>query len=854
MTPAAYLLDRELGRGGMATVYLARDRKHDREVAVKVLHPELAVLLGAERFLREIRVIATLQHPHIVGLIDSGVFGPEDGELAGRPYYVMPFVAGQSLRERLEREGQLPVKEAVRIAGEVAAALDYAHRHGIVHRDIKPENILLAEGSALVTDFGIALAVEQAGGERMTQTGLSLGTPSYMSPEQAMGERTITARSDIYALGAVTYEMLTGEPPFTGPTVQAVVARVLSEAPRPIRTARPTVSAEVEAAIFRALERIPADRFASAAEFSAALDAPAGTAGVPSPRRSRMHAVSILPWAALLVAVLVAGFALSRPRAATAPPVYRFLVSLPPNAALVGDILSVMALSPDGTMLAYNGRDTLGLRRLYLRRMDALEPAPVPGSENAAAPVFSPDGKWLAFRTGSSMVRVPLAGGPAEPICEVGGLVRPTWLGRDTLVFADPRGINVCTPGAEAMTVLAADSGDSFQLPHALPGDRTILFGAARRGSTRIVAYRIGDRAVKDLGLAGTDPHYVETGHLVYLAPDGLVRAAAFDLGALEVRGEGVVVDETLPVTFSQALLAISRNGTMVTSRIAGEYALELVDRTGRGERLLARTGGFAEPSVSPDGRHVVARLGEDVWLLDRSQGALTRLTFERDASRPVWSPDGRDVAYVRQEGADMDLRIIAADGSGPARALPSTTLEPWEVELTPDGRSLVARTAGGPGSRDIWLLPRDGSSPPAGLLTTPADEVAPTVSRDGRWMAYVSNESGRAEVYVRAFPGMGGRYQVSLAGGAEPVWSRDGRELFYRNGGALYSAAVRAGGGFEIASRTRLFVEPEYAFDLTHRYYDVTPDGRFVMIRDLEGGSRLNVTLNWFQNVRPGR
>ncbi|HEU4828363.1 MAG TPA: protein kinase, partial [Gemmatimonadales bacterium] len=562
MTTAPYLLDRELGRGGMATVYLARDRKHDRQVAIKVLHPELAVLLGTERFLREIRVIATLQHPHIVGLIDSGVFGPDDGELAGRPYYVMPYVPGQSLRERLEREGQLAVKEALRIAGEVAAALDYAHRHGIVHRDIKPENILLAEGSALVTDFGIALAVEQAGGERMTQTGLSLGTPSYMSPEQAMGERAITARSDIYALGAVTYEMLTGEPPFTGPTVQAVVARVLSEPPRPIRSTRPSVSAEVEAAILRALERIPADRFASAAEFAAALDAPAGSvtaAGAAPVRRPRMRVASIIPWAALLVTALVVGFALARPRETTVPPVYRFLVSLPPNAAVVDDILSVMALSPDGTVLAYNGRDTLGLRRLYLRRMDALESAPVPGSENAAAPVFSPDGRWLAFRTGSRMVRVPLAGGPAEPICEVGGLVRPTWLGRDALVFADPRGINLCTPGEAATTVLAADSGDSFQLPHALPGDRTILFGITRGDSSRIVAYDIGDRAVKDLGLAGTDPHYVETGHLVYLAPDGLVRAVGFDLDALEVRGEGVVVDETLPVTYSQALLAISR-------------------------------------------------------------------------------------------------------------------------------------------------------------------------------------------------------------------------------------------------------------------------------------------------------
>jgi len=268
---STYALQRELGRGGMATVYLAHDRKHDRRVAVKVLHPELAAVLGVERFLNEIRVTANLQHPHILGLIDSGVLGDDTGELRGRPYYVMPFVQGESLRQRLEREGQLPVADALRIATEVASALDYAHRHGVIHRDIKPENILLHDGSALVADFGIALAVQQAGGARMTQTGLSLGTPQYMSPEQTTGERTITARSDIYALGAVTYEMLAGEPPFTGPSIQAIVARLMAETPRALTVQRRSVPAHVEAAVLQALEKLPADRFATAAEFAGAL-------------------------------------------------------------------------------------------------------------------------------------------------------------------------------------------------------------------------------------------------------------------------------------------------------------------------------------------------------------------------------------------------------------------------------------------------------------------------------------------------------------------------------------------------------------------------------------------------------
>ncbi|HEX5576257.1 MAG TPA: serine/threonine-protein kinase, partial [Gemmatimonadales bacterium] len=424
-----YVLQQELGRGGMATVYLARDCKHDRRVAIKVLHAELAALLGTDRFVQEIRVIATLQHPHIVGLIDSGIFSREAGPLAGRPYYVMPYVPGESLRQRLEREGQLSVPEAIRIATEVASALDYAHRQHVIHRDIKPENILLLDGAALVTDFGIALAVQQAGGERMTQTGLSLGTPQYMSPEQAMGERVITPRSDIYALGAVTYEMLAGEPPFTGPTVQAIVARLMAETPRPLTVLRRTVPAHVDGAVLQALEKLPADRFASAAEFAAALG---NSAYVSRPatqlvrKAAGARAMSWLPWALLAAALGIIALGTLRPKAVLpAPPMYRFDVVLPENAAWVGDIFSVMALSPDGTTLVYNGQDSTGQRRLYLRAMDRLEPSPIPGSENGAAPFFSPDGRSIGFRLGTRLVKAAVSGGAPEAICESGGLVRP---------------------------------------------------------------------------------------------------------------------------------------------------------------------------------------------------------------------------------------------------------------------------------------------------------------------------------------------------------------------------------------------------------------------------------------------
>src|SRR6185503_10126916 len=293
-----YRIQRELGEGGMATVYLAQDLKHDRRVAIKVLKPELAVVIGADRFLREIKTIATLQHPHILGLIDSG-------EVNGTAYYVMPFVEGESLRDRLRREKQLPIGDAIRTATEVAAALDYAHRHGVIHRDIKPENIMLHDGSALVADFGIALAVSSAGGgSRMTETGMSLGTPHYMSPEQAMGERAITGRSDVYALGAVTYEMLVGEPPFTGPTAQAIVAKVMTADPAGLSAQRRSVPPAVEDAVLTALSKLPADRFATAAEFAAALNGHA--VGSVTVRRPAATGTRARPWLVPLLGAVAA--------------------------------------------------------------------------------------------------------------------------------------------------------------------------------------------------------------------------------------------------------------------------------------------------------------------------------------------------------------------------------------------------------------------------------------------------------------------------------------------------------------------------------------------------------------------
>src|SRR5262245_43488199 len=349
-----YRIEREVGQGGMATVYLAEDAKHRRKVAIKVLRPELAAVIGAERFVREIQTIAALQHPHILGLIDSG-------EVNGTAYYVMPFIEGESLRDRLNREKQLPDADADRFAIEAASALDYAHRHGVIHRDIKPENILLHDGQALVADFGIALAVSTAGGSRMTETGMSLGTPQYMSPEQAMGEREIGPRSDVYALGIVAYEMLIGEAPFTGPTAQAIVAKVVTTDPASLIPQRRTIPAHVDAAVLQALEKLPADRFASGAEFAAALGNPTFTGSITAARpvgliRRKPGAASVfargLPWAVALLAGL---WAWSQHDAGGTQPVRRYAVELRGLEAISPFDQVTMAISPDGKRLAYVG-------------------------------------------------------------------------------------------------------------------------------------------------------------------------------------------------------------------------------------------------------------------------------------------------------------------------------------------------------------------------------------------------------------------------------------------------------------------------------------------------------------------
>ncbi|HEX3236535.1 MAG TPA: protein kinase [Gemmatimonadales bacterium] len=859
-----YRIERELGAGGMATVYLAEDLRHDRKVAIKVLKPELSAVIGAARFLREIKTIATLQHPHILGLIDSG-------EVSGTAYYVMPFVEGESLRERLNRERQLPINDAVRLATEVAGALDYAHRHGVIHRDIKPENILLHDGSALVADFGIALAVSSAGGSsRMTETGMSLGTPHYMSPEQAMGEREITARSDIYALGCVLYEMLTGEPPFEGATAQAIVARVLTESPRPLRPQRKSVPPQVEAAVLTALEKLPADRFESAKAFAEALGDPAyaGTTSMqtrvmsssaaarPGGRLRQWPVVAAAIAVVAAVAGLAAGWAVWHQRPPASPPtVLRYSVALPDSAAPIDAIMNQLGYAPDGSVFAYSSR--LGVMLRYAERLD---PVPVTGGRRGTAPFFSPDSRWLGFQTGGSLVKVPLAGGAPITICDSCTGYNFSWGSDDTIRYHTAPADNGSSRVLMAISARGGrphefarperTSGEVFRSPMLLPGRRTVLFSVYRDAASRLASIDLRTGAITRLDQAGFGPQWVESGFLVLSNADGTLIALPLDPARVRPTGPPVAIarDVSQPDAYSPRA-AVSAEGSFVYPRAGGAVPrrLMLVSRSGQATPLIPDPKAFANPRFSPDGHRVVfdisdaATSSRDVWVLDVAQRVWSRLTTNGISDRPIWTRDGQRVVYSSND----DLWWIAADGSGRPDSLLVSVGNRFAGSVTPDGRALVFQETGG-GLNGIRAMVFDSAPAARTILPAAFDESAPALSPDGHWLAYQSDQTGQMEVYVRSYPEPGARVSVSLQGGSEPVWAHNGRELFYRSGDSLLVASVTLSPAFAVTARRLLFTG-SFLNGGTFREYDVAPDDQhFVMI----SGGAAQTTLIGVQNV----
>ena len=878
-----YEIQAPLGSGGMGEVYRARDTRLERSVAIKILPKEMSNdPMRKQRFEREAKTISSLNHPHICALYDVG-------EHNDQQFLVMEYLEGETLAQRLER-GALPLEQALRIAIEVTDALDRAHRQNIVHRDLKPGNIMLTKSVAKLLDFGLArlcaepatmaAALTEMVGEtrdaKLTNEGVIVGTFQYMAPEQLEG-READSRTDVFAMGAVLYEMVTGRTAFVGRSKASLIAAILSSEPAPLEQSQPLAPPALERAVRQCLAKDPDGRWQSAADLREELRwiaAGGSAAGVAATVTARRKLRERLTWSLVLVFALAAALAswqLIRERPSPPPPL-RMSILLPPSEPLAfSRDRAAIAMSPDGTWLAYTARfgDT---SQLYLRPLDRLEPTLVPGSEGAYIPFFSPDSHWVGFFAQGKLKKAAVAGGAPQDICGASDGVGASWGSDDTIYFTPlwTMGIwRVPARGGQAQLVIApepAKSERAYIWPEVLPGGKTLLFTAWTGGNfdgAHIVSLRLDTRERRTVVEGGTYARYVPTGHLVYTRGAELL-AVPFDAERLEVRGTAVPILEGLMTGASagDAAFAFSQDGTLLY--VPGglrllERALVWVDQKAAVRPMSGRQRSFEVPRLSPDGRHVavvIAGSTYDIWLYDVARDTLTRLTFGGDDNYPVWSPDGKRIAFNSTRAGTANLYLTAVDGSGAVERLTTSEYSQYPGSWSPDGKFLAFTEEAHPHTGDdIWLVPLQGDRRPQPLLQTPFNEWQPRFSPDGRWLAYTSNESGSAEVYVQSFPSLGAKWKISTEGGSEPLWAVTGRELFYRNGDKMMAVSLETRPAFAV-SKSRLLFEAPYAHisgDIPN--YDVAPDGqRLLMVqenRQKATVTQLNVVLNWFQELK---
>ena len=882
-----------LGAGGMGEVYRAHDTKLGRDVAIKVLPEAFAHDVDRlSRFQHEAKMLASLNRPSehcnvIHGLEQS------DGTSYLSSWSWSPV--------RRWRSGlmlaRLKIEEALKLGGQIAEALEAAHEKGVIHRDLKPANVKVTpEGRVKVLDFGLAKAFGGDGGRDLsnaptltamgTEEGRILGTPAYMSPEQARG-KAMDKRTDIWAFGCVLYELLAGKEAFRGETVSDTIVAVLEREPdwQVLPSATP---AKIRDLLRRCLQKDVNKRCRDAGdvriEIEEALVAPA----MPEPAvtvkgvRALGRRALILSVGALLLVAIVTSLAIwkLKPSPAPAPqPVTRTVITLPPGQQLAGlENGPAVALSPDGTHLAYVVRQG-GTQQIYLRAMDSLESKPISGTDGAVNPFFSPDGQWLGFFAGGKLKKVSVSGGAAVTVSDTAQPRGASWGSQGIIAFA-PQNVavlqQVSDAGGTPQPLTRLEKGEnSHRWPELLPGGKAVLFAAGPSGANftnaQVAVQSLGTGERRNLVQGGMNPRYAASGHLVY-AQGGSLMAVPFDPQRLAITGAAVpVVEGILQSTGNGAAqYSVSNTGSLVYvpgGVQATQSRLVWVSRNGSEQPLTAPVRTYGFPRLSPDGRRLavnIAEQGTQIWLYDLSRDTLTRLTFEGTTNNaPVWTPDGKRIAFQSNKEGPFNLFWQLADGSGGLERLTTSEYTQGPMSWSRDGQLLAFHEVNPDTQRDIWVLRMGDPSAGSGqvrkaqpFLRTRFDELAPRFSPDGRWLAYISDESGRVEVYVQPYPGPGGKWQISTEGGAEPAWNPNGRELFYRSGDKMMSVDIATQPGFA-ADKPRMLFEGRYEpppFPIAN--YDVAPDGqRFLMVKPSEQEqsalTQINVVLNWFEELK---
>jgi serine/threonine-protein kinase len=892
-----------IGAGGMGEVYRARDPRLGRDVAIKVL-PE-AFSGDAQRlarFQREAQALAALNHPNI-----AGIYGLE--ESGTMRFLVLELVPGETLAELLRARGSLPLQEALDICRQLAGALETAHEKGIVHRDLKPANVKLTpDGKVKVLDFGLAKAMASDSSETdpalsptlslaSTRAGVILGTAAYMSPEQARG-KAIDRRTDVWAFGCVLFELLTGRQVFAGETVSDAVAVILTREPD-WQALPPTTPHRVRELLRRCLNKDASHRLRDLGdarieieEILAAPDsgsyspavalpsAPAPSAG-PASFWARPVAIGRAAAATAIVALAVAlllWFGL-RVGSQTPAPLIRVSLPAPPGELIARLNHPTLAISPDSraiTFVAGKGNSS----QLYLRSLEQNDATPIPGSQNARSPFFSPDGEWIGFLAEGRLKKVSVRGGNAVSLCDaLPEDSRGASWGNDGWIYFAPTftsGISrVSQSGGKPEQVTHPDEkrGErTHRWPETLPGSKGLLFTIGSIKSpdyyfdAKVAVQSLATGQVKVLVDGGTNPRYLKSGHLLYATASGIL-AAPFDLGKLEITGPPVLLPEQVQAATDTGAVnyAISSDG--VLAYLLGEapnteHSLQWMDLSGKVELLGAPKRNYFEPVLSPDGKRVAVTIpgsrNDDIWVLDIARNTLTRLTFGPGAAfGPLWTPDGTRLVYSSERDNKPGLFWKPADGSGAEERLLSASTQPNPDSFSPDGKLLMFTLASPDRQGDILLLPLQGDRRPRDFLATPFNEYGATLSPDGRWVAYISNEAGIEALYVQPFPGPGGKWQISSgAAGGNPQWSRDGKQLFFRIDQGVAKVDVTTSPSFSVSAPRPLFATTFGGLrPFVRMLFSLSPDARRILTiqgseRDA-GATQINLVFGWTDEIK---